>query len=316
MHLEADFLSYTIFDAHCDTLTELIEKNEDLADFSGMINAKMFDCYNGFVQIFAAWVNPKEENPLLVPVALADKFYEECEKNNLTHITDKKTLIDAIENKKNGAILSIEGGSALCGNIRCLLPLYRLGYRALGLVWNDENEICGSAADSNDVGLKPFGYEVVKKMNRLGMAVDVSHASDKTFWDTISASEKPIIASHSNARSICAHSRNLTDEQIKAIASCGGVIGLNLYTLFLNGTDEAQIGDVIRHAEHILSLGGEDCLGLGTDFDGISTAPVNLESADKLSALFDEFKRLGYSDELIQKITHENFYRVFKEILV
>lgn len=312
---ETEKVNYKIFDAHCDTLTELLEKNETLSENSGMVRLDMLKGYSGFVQVFAAWIDAEKGNPLLNAIELADKFYEETENNGICVIKDAKTLEETVAKGGIGAILAIEDGIALCGSLRVLNMLYRLGFRLITLTWNGENELgCGAVASSGD-GLTDFGKKAVLKMNELGMVVDCSHLSERGFWDLAEISKKPFLASHSNAKRICDHPRNLTDEQIITLIKTGGVMGINLYPEFLNGTQNACVKDVIRHIEHVLSLGGENSLGIGTDFDGIPTTPEGIENTAKLHVLFDEMRKIGYSEDLIEKITYKNFTKVFSECL-
>ncbi|MBQ6901648.1 MAG: dipeptidase [Oscillospiraceae bacterium] len=307
--------NYRVFDAHCDTMRVVWEKNENLKETSCMVGLNMLKKYSGFTQIFAAWINSKEGNPLAQAVCIADKFYEEISRNQLTPIFDAETLTDVVTGNKLGAILALEDGAALCGDIRVLNMLHKLGFRAVTLTWNGSNELGDGAVDSEGKGLTAFGKDVVRKMNELGMVVDVSHLSERGFWDVIELSSKPIMASHSNARAICDHPRNLSDEQLRALIKNNGAVGINLYNVFLNGTNDASMTDVIRHIEHILSLGGENIIGMGADYDGMDFAAKGIENAGKLCCLFDELSKLGYSDELIEKLTYKNFVRVFSECL-
>ncbi len=306
-------MAYTVFDAHADTLTKLSEK-ESLENFGGMINAKMLRTFPGYVQVFAAYIDEKYKNPLARAMEIADIFHRETAKCGIVPIFDGGTLSRTIEEGGVGAILSMEDGRGLCGSLSVLRMLYRLGFRLITLTWNGENELGQGAVGSEGKGLTPFGKEAVSEMNRLGMAVDVSHLSEGGFWDTLEISKKPIIASHSNAKAVFHHPRNLSDEQIHALIHSGGGIGINFYTVFLNGTNKADINDVIRHIEHILSLGGEDALGIGSDFDGIPSAPDGLGTARGIHTLFDTLSRLGYTEELIEKIAFKNFARIFKSV--
>lgn len=306
-------MAYKVFDAHADTLLTLTEKDA-LENFGGMVNGEMLRTFPGYIQVFAAFASEKYKNPLARAVEIADIFYRETEKCGMVQILGGEALDRTIEEGGVGAILSMEDGRGLCGSLSALRMLYRLGFRLITLTWNGENELGQGAVGSEGKGLTPFGKEVVSEMNRLGMMVDVSHLSEKGFWDTIEISKKPIIASHSNAKAICDHPRNLSDEQIRALIKNGGGIGINFYTVFLNGTEKADITDVIRHIEHMLSLGGEDALGLGSDFDGIGTAPEGLGTARGMHLLFDALARLGYKEELIEKIAYKNFVRIFKSV--
>ncbi len=304
-----------IFDAHCDTLSILADRNQSTLNSATMVRRDMMDSYEGYIQVFAAFVSPEEHNPLKRAICLSDKFYEEVKNGDFQVITSAKILDDVIKNSKRGAILSIENGNALCGSIEVLNMLYRVGFRAVTLTWNGSNELGYGAVDSEGKGLTDFGKIVVKRMNELGMVIDVSHLSEKGFWDVAMLSTKPFMASHSNASALCNHPRNLSDSQIKALIEKRGVIGINLYPMFLTGTDKADLSDVIRHIEHILALGGEDSLGIGTDFDGISCTPSGLEDASCLYKIFDELSKRGYSTETIQKISYRNFVRLFSKCL-
>lgn len=302
-----------VFDAHCDTLLRLLEKDESLENSSGMVSAPMMREYKSYIQVFAAWVDG--ENPLMQAIMLRDKFMTETKNSSLRIIDSRDALEDIRSNGGYGAILSLENGSALCGNIEMADILYRLGFRLITLTWNGSNELGFGAVDSLGDGLTPFGKEVIKRMNALGMAIDVSHLSEKGFCDVAECSEMPFVASHSNAKAICNHPRNLTDEQIKEIISRNGVIGINLYDSFLSDDGEADIGHVIRHIEHIMSLGGANSIGIGTDFDGISKSAKGLENVSCLNRLANELSALGYRKEQIDKIMYSNFERFFMECL-
>lgn len=215
-----------------------------------------------------------------------------------------------------GIILSIEGGEALGGNIGVLHAMFHLGIRAVGLVWNEKNEIGqGAGHGSGGKGLTAFGIEVVQTMEQLGMLVDVSHLNDPGFADVIAHSNKPFYASHSNARSLCNVPRNLTDDQIRAIASRGGLIGINFHSPFLRKSGRANVDDVIAHIDYIASLVGIDYVCLGTDFDGIPVAPVGLEDVTRLPFLSTKLRQVGYAPDDVKKVMGQNLLRLFSTIL-
>jgi membrane dipeptidase len=175
----------------------------------------------------------------------------------------------------------------------------------------------GDGVDSvKEAGLTSFGREVVKEMNRLGMIVDVSHLNEKGIWDVVELSEKPIIASHSNAKTLCSHRRNLTDKQIKAIAQKGGVIGINFAPQFLRDEGQATLEDVLNHIDYICELVGEDYIGFGSDFDGISSTPEGLKDISYFPAILEGLRKRGYTQEQIDKISHRNFENLIKKILI
>ena len=303
-----------IFDAHCDTLTYLIDHNTTLAESDGMIRHDMLTKYDGYIQIFAAWIDRRKENSTLEALTIADKFRSETEKYGITPITDRESLLRVHENGGIGAIFAIEDGAALGGREEALNMFHRLGARAITLTWNGENELGKGALGSDGAGLTDFGKAVVRRMNELGMVIDVSHLSERGFYDVAEISDSPFMASHSNAKAVCDHARNLTDDQLRVMIKTGSAVGINLYTEFL-GDKRAGIKDVIRHIEHILALGGKDILGIGTDFDGISKAAKGIESADKLAVLLNELGKLNYPDDLIKKIAYGNYFDLFMKVL-
>lgn len=310
----------TFVDAHCDTITTIMKTGEALKSNTRHIDMDRLKKYDSFVQFFAAFISPEQAKmgALRRALDIIDKLYREIEinKNDIMLCRDYNDIANAIKSRKVAAVLTIEGGEALEGSLAVLRMLYQLGVRAITLTWNYRNQIADGVADSvTKGGLTPFGREVVSEMNRLGMLVDVSHLSESGFWDVISLSSSPIIASHSNAKKICSHSRNLTDEQLLALKKNGGVTGINLCPYFIVNEGKAEIKHVISHIEHIVGLTGEDTLGLGTDFDGIDETPVGLEGVQSFSDLISELLKLNYSEALVNKIAGENFLRVLKTVI-
>ena len=163
-------------------------------------------------------------------------------------------------------------------------------------------------------GMKPEGFEIVREMNRVGMVVDVSHLGDDGFWDVVKYCDGPFVASHSNARAVCNHTRNMTDDMIRALADKGGVMGLNFCGDFLNPNGKSRAEDMVRHAKHIINVGGSDILGLGTDYDGID-GDLELDHCDKMPLLAQEMERQGFSTQQIEKIFHGNVLRLYREVL-
>ncbi|MBQ7097230.1 MAG: dipeptidase [Clostridia bacterium] len=308
-----------IFDMHCDTLQKLTDFGGELVDNSyhfDIKRAKMPEI--DYIQTFAAFID--RENDLLPPFErcrqLIDTYYRQIEKNNeaIMHCQSSEDMKAAFESKRIAAFLSIEGGEAIAGDIDKLRFFYKKGVRIMTLCWNYDNEICGGI-EKNNCGLTPFGKKVVAEMNRIGMLIDVSHASEQSFRDVVEASEKPVAATHSNARIICGHKRNLTDEQICTLIKMGGCIGVNFYSDFI-AEKECKISDLLRHIEHILSLGGENNVGIGSDFDGMTRLPQEIKGVEDICRLTDEMQKLGYSDLLIKKIMADNFLNLMKKILI
>lgn len=214
----------------------------------------------------------------------------------------------AAESGKVAVFISIEG----CEQISSLESAYQNGVRILHPTWNFDNELCGAAVGSGR-GLTEKGRAFVKKAQHMGFALDMSHISERGFWDTLEACEKPVIAGHSNARAICNVPRNLTDEQFNALVTVGGGTGINLYPEFLGlGKD---INAVIAHIEHFLSLGGERSVFLGCDFDGIDSTPTGLDGVHKLDKLYNELLNRNYPEALVRALFWDNLYDIMEKML-
>jgi glutamine amidotransferase, class II/dipeptidase len=239
-------------------------------------------------------------------------------KGSGNRISIATSYAELCNNKRNGiptVFLGIENGCALAGNLDNIDYFYRLGVRYITLCHNGDNLLCDSAMQSLDThnGLSEFGRQVVLKMNAVGMMVDVSHVGEKSFWDTVALSTKPIIASHSCCKALRNHPRNLTDEQIRAIARSGGVVQICLYKHFLADTDVATVADAVRHIKHVVELVGVDYVGIGSDFDGggeIAGATSENQLINITKALIKE----GFDDDEISKILGGNLLRVFRSI--
>lgn len=309
----------TVFDAHCDTVQKICDLGGNLVENEYHIDINRLNLYDGYIQIFAAFIDKKSDAlpPFERCNQLVDRYILEISGayNKIAHCFDCDEIEAALDKGKIASVLSIEGGEALNGKIHNLHYFYGRGVRAMTLTWNHSNEISGGIGDEKGGGLTDFGKEVVSEMNKLGMLIDVSHISEKGFWDVIEMTEMPIAATHSNAKKLCPHPRNLSDEQICAIIKNGGCIGINLYSDFLGG-DSCTIKDVLNHIEHILALGGENNIGLGCDFDGMSRLPEGIKGVQDLYKLFDEMQKCGYSDTLINKISFENYFNLCKKILI
>ena len=227
-----------------------------------------------------------------------------------------------VEEKLN-VIMGIEGLRAIGKNLDWLDTFYELGFRHASLTWNEENDLATGIKGDKNRGLTDVGIEAIKKMENLGMIIDVSHANEKTFWDIYNNSKKTIIASHSNAKSLCKHDRNLTDEQIKAIAERDGVIGINAYKGFV-AIDPARqnLQRFVDHIEYIISLVGIKHVALGFDFCEYlypnkkeeEINPLGLENASKASNVIEELYKRGYNENEIRKITFENFMRISEKL--
>ncbi|MDP4093677.1 MAG: dipeptidase [Bacillota bacterium] len=308
-------------DAHCDTVLKLLEEeNSNLLNNNFHFDILRAKSNGNYLQFLASFIEPSygQAYSLRRALQLIDRLYKEAEihKDHMMLCCNYNDINKAFSVNKLAGLISIEGGEALQGEISVLRCLYKIGVRSICLTWNHRNEIADGVSDgSTGGGLSPFGREVVREMNSLGMLIDVSHLSEKGFWDVVENSEKPIIASHSNAKAICDNRRNLTDDQILAISKIGGTIGINLYPEFLNNTQDASLKDIILHIEHIASIAGNDILGLGADFDGIECTPRDITGVQDIGKIIEELYRLNYSEEFIEKFAGQNFLRVIKEVI-
>ena len=254
------------------------------------------------------------------PTAFADNIFDKIEtivRDNSRYLALARTPEDLWKNKHLGLksiMLGIENGIALDGKLSNLRHFADRGIVYMTLCHNGDNDICDSASKSNQThgGVSQFGAEVIAEMNRLGILVDMSHAGEKSFYDALDISKKPIVCSHSSARALCDHPRNLTDDQMRALAAKGGVAQTTIYNGFLRKDAQATILDVMAHLEHAIAVMGIDHVGLGTDFDGDGGVPGLADSSELLS-FTRQLLRKRYSDEDIQKIWGGNFLRVMAE---
>src|SRR5690606_15365141 len=247
-----------VVDAHCDTALRLVNgaSLED-PEPKGHVDLPRLVAGGVDLQIFALWVDARQRRGGFTVRCL--ELLEAVEREVAAHpdrlqlILTRQDLNAARAAGKIGVLLSIEGGEALEGSLAALRAFYRLGVRAMGLTWNGRNELADGCGDADSGGgLTAFGRQVVQEMNRLGMVVDVSHLSERGFWDVLEVSRRPVIASHSNARAVCDHRRNLYDAQIRALAENGGVMGMNFCPEFLRSDGPATLEDVVRHIDHIV----------------------------------------------------------------
>lgn len=313
-----------ICDCHCDTLTELYNKNASLYENEQHFDIKRQIALGGGLQFCAIYV-PTEvfryQGGLRYTLCLLDKYNQEIKKlhENGIDVLQVRTAEDAgnVLKHKAATLLAIEEGGAIDGSLEALRCLYELGVRAMTLTWSNRNDIAdGINEEATGSGLTLFGKQVVAEMNRLGMLVDVSHISTAGFWSVIETSTKPIIATHSNAKSLCAHPRNLNDEQIKALAQNGGLAGITFAGQFLEEDwRNACIESVYKHIDYMLNLiGNDDHIGFGSDFDGISHPPYNIQGVQDYKSLIEYLSKY-YSDETINKITHQNVINLLQKVL-
>jgi len=312
-----------VFDGHCDTILEIMNHKRTLEKKSptGHLDIPRMKEGGVNVQFFAVFIEDiyKPDRSLKRTLQLIDCFYREMEKNQdeISLVTNYNQINEANSAGKIAAILSVEGGEALEGDLGVLRMLYKLGVRLLTLTWNQRNQIADGIGESRTgSGLTEFGLKVIDEMNNLRMFIDVSHLSETGFWDVIKRSKAPIVASHSNCYALCPHPRNLKDEQIKALADKGGVIGITFVPNFLTQEKrKTTVKDVVTHIDYLVEKAGIDCVGLGSDFDGTGGLPLGLEGVDKITNITEELLTRGYKEREIKKILGGNFLRVFKKVI-
>ena len=310
-------------DLHCDTVYEMINKNINLDSADLCVSADKLKAAKALCQCFALYINLADHNSNEECWQRMLNMYELFERE--TALRSDRILVArsaadierAATQQKTAALLTVEEGG-ICGeSLERLEQLYGMGVRMITLTWNYENAIgFPNSADPAAMrkGLKPFGFEFIENMQRLGMIIDVSHLSEGGFWDVVKHSRKPFVASHSNAKSLCNVSRNLTDEQLKALANSGGVTGINFYPNFLGSDQTGSIEQMISHICHIKKVAGIDTVAIGSDFDGYDI-PAELKDAADLPKFAEALQKAGFTADEVDKICWKNALRVFKEVL-
>lgn len=320
---------YSYIDMHCDTLLQTLHKGSSLLyENEGMQSLKLMHEAKQMCQFFAIFFPPRQENkenPTPTDEEffriLCRNFYEEIEKHPYT-VAFAHNYDDIRKNWEKGlssAILTVEDGRMVDGKMENLKMLYEQGVRAIALTWNFSN--CFGYPNSEDKsimqkGLTDFGKDALAEMNQRGILIDVSHLSDGGFYDVALLSKKPFIASHSNSREITPHTRNMTDDMIRTLAECGGVAGLNFYSEFVNNRRDGvtSVEDLVAHVMRFIKIGGEDCIGIGTDFDGIENVP-NISNPTQMPLLFDALQKKGITPRQLDKLASKNVLRVIKEAM-
>ncbi len=304
-----------VFDGHCDTISHCY-RGANLLRNEGHLDLERTGRYTGWAQFFAIFASKKwEKDPLWQVTQRQYEVFRRELKANVGLVVQCRTA-DEVERAwaegKTAALLSIEGAELLDCNLEKLEEVHRWGVRAINLTWNHTNQLSGTNVEDPEKGLTNQGRAFVVRMQELGMLVDVSHLSDSGFWDVIDLANQPIFASHSNSRDICPHPRNLTDEQFMALVKNGGVAGLNMCDEFVG--QAPTINTLIEHIEHWLSLGGEENVSLGGDWDGISAMPEGIAGIQDLEKLAEELLRLNYSEAQVDRLFYQNLMRVVREV--
>jgi membrane dipeptidase len=356
-----------VIDTHEDTPQLLLDEGYDLADPNSpfMVSIPKMRAGHLGAAFFSIWVDVKWPRNDLIQrgIDLIDAVQEQAARHSseIGLATTADEIQRLHEQHKIAILMGLEGGHIIQDDLRALNTFYRLGIRYMTLTHTANTDWADSSGDkARWNGLTDTGRQVVERMNRLGMMVDVSHVSDKTFFDVLAVTGAPVIASHSSCRALCNAPRNMTDEMIRALAKNGGVIQINFYSAFLdqdylaarkkiskqidaalaaaraerakrgerltygqeveimrrlaNGIPAPGFERIADHIDHAVQVGGVDHVGLGSDFDGIDSAPRGMEDVSKLPALVVELARRGYSEEDLTKILGGNLLRVMRRV--
>ena len=312
-----------IIDTHCDTLTELAVKagrmpahepppGETASEPNPVVTFEHMKEGGVTLQVCTLFAGPK--GPAGEPYKLAMAQLESVADLTAQGLVFYRDFLDAREDAP-GIILSVEGAEIFEGSIERLCEFHEKGARMCAVTWNNENELGYPHTKDGGRPLKPFGRECLREMNRLGMAVDVSHLGEGGFWDIISNADKPPMASHSCCRALRSHTRNLTDDQIRALILRDGWIGINFFPVFLSDkpVEEVTLDDVVWHIDHIINLGGAQNVGFGSDFDGISCTPAGLEHPGKMGNLIAALSA-RYDEHTVRGIAGENFLKYARRL--
>jgi membrane dipeptidase len=306
-----------VVDLHCDTVLRWYARKGSLraSGRGGHIDLPKLRAGGVGVQVFALYVAPRfapdrshRRAQALLAAFTAQVAAHESQIGVATSVAEIRRLQRA---GKVAAVLSIENGDAIEDDIDLLAPFHGAGIRMMSLTWNPSNRLADGAMEHRHGGLTPFGRRVVGRMQELGIILDVSHLSEESFWDVHRMTRGPLIASHSDAADIEPHPRNLRNDQIRALADRGGVIGINFYPGFLG---EPTLERAAAHIDHMVKHGGVGCVAMGSDFDGISSTPRGLENASTFPAIGRALRRRGYSPEEIARIMGGNALRVFRAV--
>ena len=291
-----------VADMHCDSLSNVNSSR-------GLRNKYNFSIDYPQLQFVAEFVPNRGESAEMRRKRLMhylDVYISETARLKIVGVRNCHDLNFAVETEQNASILSIEGGGGLFADSEELNTLYRMGMRVMGLAW-DRTELAASSFDRDDTGLTDEGRRMVDRLGELGVIIDVSHLSDRSFYEVMERTAYPVIATHSNFREICDNPRNLTLEMAKKIALRGGVIGLNLYPSFLTGGDTASLADLERHVDYALDKLGEDCLGFGFDIDGTDGKyPVGIDETDSIHDRVIEVLDKRYGGRIVEKLAGRN----------
>lgn len=299
------------FDLHCDTVTEANDKGRGLLNDGLQLSIDRLPD-NQWCECFAIFIH----DDMRGPAAMAHfernlNFYRaqlRLHVNRLQAVRTTNDIESALEAGRIACMLTVENGSVLCGDMKNIRKLAEAGVKILTLTWNAANELAGGQA--SDEGFSFFGRMAVAVLEQNGIILDVSHLNDRSFEDLCQFAKRPFIATHSNSRTVCDHKRNLTDKQFCHIVENGGLVGLNFYPAFVNGADDYYFEELADHISHFLSLGGENTLSLGSDFDG-AAMPSWMAGVQDVPVLYRRMVGM-FGQKQTDKIFSENAMAFFR----
>jgi len=311
-----------VFDAHCDSILDVLEGKRTLEQRSSEGHLDLPRLREGGVtaQIFAIYVRReylvRAAYQTLRALDALHALFDRCP-DDLILATTAADVERAKTGGKIAAIIAIEGAESLEGDLGLLRVYHRLGVRNLGITWSLRNRAADGVKETRTGGgLTNFGVQLVEEMNRLGIMIDVAHLAPAGVRDVLEISQSPIIASHANAHALRSVTRNLTDEQLEGIASTGGVVGVTFVPYFIEeDSKHASLGHLLDHIDHIVKVAGIDHVGLGSDFDGFPPPPpTGLEDATCFPNITTGLLERGYEEDDVRKILGGNFMRVFRQV--
>lgn len=322
-----------IFDGHGDIWTDVtLNRSKARKNIIKNEHLNRFKKANMIGGIFVIWVDPPyDKNPQARTLEIIEHMSSEIMENLdiLKIVRNTEDFDGALSEDKLAVLIGMEGLSGIGDRVNLINTLYLLGVRHMALTWNEENLLATGVKGSPNRGLTKLGIDAVKLMEKLGIIIDLAHANDKTFWDVYENTKGPIINSHSNSRKLCDVARNIPDDQIKAIAKRGGLVGLNSFNEFVHVDREKQdIIHLAKHLDHLVEVAGIDHVSFGFDFfhylktdtidsfvDDVNIGTKGFETVEKVPDLIDILYSKGYTKSDIEKISYKNYYRIIQNVL-
>ena len=344
-----------IFDAHCDTIRKIAGEECSFGSAgTTQVSLPSMEKGNVRGQVFACWVSseehPNREYEAAVKMIESVHSLVEAFDDRLMLVTNTPDFQAALDESRICVFIGLEGAVALQDDLENLLTFFKRGLRVLTIAWSD-NAFCGSVF-GNGEGLSKKGHSLIELCEELGIIIDVSHASDRAFQDVLTCAKGPFIASHSNCRVVCPNPRNLTDDMIRYLSDRGGVLGINMGSGFLSpsfynqqkavhdrffrimtskaqsfneamkdveeeiaGFPRPEINWIVEHVKHAINIGGENCVGFGSDFDGVESTPQQVDGDSSYPYIIHLLDRAGLNSRQIEKVCFDNFARLFYEVL-